>query len=177
MAILPFVVQPKNCTETVRIGNDDIGVIEITRKGYLSVAEKAFVDSVMQGSDGVTQLVFLSNKIAKEHKTTTEKAYMAITDVMQGNATSKLHEIVQTQYADEVSQITAKMAESVQRRAIAITTILLQTRVNHEWGIEDTMSLDPLFLEKFVELYEQEERREPVNPETKEKEAAEIVGK
>jgi len=177
MAVLPFVVQPKKNVETVRLGNEEIGIIEIQRKGYLSVAEKAFVDSVMQGSDGVTQLVLLSNRISKEHKTTPEKAYLAITDVMQGSVTSKLHETISEHYGSEVSQVTARMTESLQRRAIAATTVLIQTRIDHDWTIEDTMTLDPEFLGQFVDLYEKEERREPVTPEEKEKEAAEIVGK
>ena len=177
MAVLPFVVQPKKNTEIVRLGNEEIGIIEIERKGYLSVAEKSFVDSVMQGTDGVTQLVFLANKISKEQKVTPEKAYLAVTDVMQGNPTTKLHDTISSQYGEELSQITTKMSESMQRRAIAATTVLIQTRVNHEWTFEDTLTLDPEFLDQFVALYEREENREPVTAQSREKEAAEVVGK
>lgn len=177
MALLPFVVQPKKNTEIVRIGNEEIGILEIERKGYLSVAEKAFVESVMQGSDGVASIVFLANKISKEHKTTAEKAYIAITEVMQGNTSGKLQETISNEYGDEVTQITSKMAESMQRRAIAATTVLIQTRINHEWTFEDTLKLDPEFINQFVELYDKEEQREPVKAESKQEEAAEVVGK
>lgn len=177
MATLPFVVQPKNFTEVVRIGNDEIGIIEIVRKGYLSVAEKAFVDNVMQGSEGVANVVFLANKIAKESKVTAEKAYLAITEVMQGNIEGKLNQLVYENHSEEVSAITGKMAESMQRRALAAATILIQTRINHEWGFEDTLKLDPQFIEQLVDLYDKEEQREPVIVQTPSEEAAEVVGK
>ena len=177
MAVLPFVVQPKKNTEILRLGNEEIGIIEIERKGYLTVAEKSFVDSVTQGSDGVTQLVYLANRVSKEQKTTPEKAYLAITDVLQNRITSKLHEAVSSEYGEELSQVTAKMSESMQRRAIAATTVLIQTRINHDWTFEDTLTLDPAFLEQFTELYDREENREPVTPKSKEKEAVDVVGK
>jgi len=177
MTSLPFVVHPRIVTEKVTIGNDQIGILEVTRKGYLTVAEKAFVDSVMQGSDGISQIVFLANKISKELRTTPEKAYMAITDVMQGKDEGKLNEAVANEYAEEIANITSKMSESLQRRAIAATTILIQTRVKSDWTIEDTLKLDPEFLNQFVALYEREDQREPVTEQSKEKEASDVVGK
>lgn len=177
MAVLPFVVQPKKNTEIVRLGNEEIGIIEIERKGYLSVAEKAFVDNVTQGSDGVSQIVFLANKLSKQHKTTPEKAYIAITEVMQGKVEGRLNEIIANECGEDLAAITSRMTESIQRRAIAAATVLIQTRINHEWTFEDTLTLDPELLNQFVELYDREEQREPVKPVSKEAEASEIVGK
>jgi len=177
MAVLPFVVQPKKNSEIVKIGNNEIGVVEIERKGYLSVAEKAFVDSVMQGSDGIAHMVFLANRISREKKTSPEKAYMAITEVMQGKVEDKLCDMISNEYGEEIASVTSKMTESLQRRAIAATTVLIQTRVNSDWTIEDTLKLDPEFLNQFGALYDREEQREPVTAESKEKEAAEVVGK
>ena len=45
MAVLPFVIQPKKNTEIIKIGDEQIGVFEIERKGYLTVAEKSFVEN------------------------------------------------------------------------------------------------------------------------------------
>jgi len=177
MALLPFVVQPKKNTETVRLGNEEIGVIEIKRKGYLSVAEKTFVDNVMQGSDGVAALVQLANKISREREVSPEKAYIAITEVMGGLATEGLEQEVAVEYATEIAEISTRMTEAIQRRAIAATTVLIQTRINHEWTVQDTLTLDPELLTEFTALYDREEQREPVEPEKREEEAKEIVGK
>jgi len=177
MAVLPFVVQPKKNIEIVKVGNDEVGVFEIERKGYLSVAEKSFVENVTQGSDGVSLLVRLANKIGSDLKTTPEKAYTAITEVMSGQTNNKLASKISSDYSEEIAIVTSKMAESMQRRQIAAATILLQTRVNHEWTIQDTLDLDPVILEQLNSLYEREEQREGVKEKTEEEEVKEIVGK
>lgn len=177
MALLPFVVQPKKNTEKVKVGNEEVGVFEIERKGYLSVAEKSFVDSVTQGSDGISSLVRLANRIAQENKVAPEKAYAAITDVMSGKTDSELSSLISSTYEDELAYATSRMAESMQRRQIAAATILIQTRVNHEWTIEDTLGLDPLLVQDLGALYEREEQREPVKQKSSVEEAKEIVGK
>lgn len=177
MALLPFVVQPKKNTEKVKVGNEEVGVFEIERKGYLSVAEKSFVDNVTQGSDGIATLVRLANRVSKEKKIAAEKAYAAITDVIGGNVNSELTTAIATDYEDELAYATSRMAESMQRRQIAAATILIQTRVNHEWTIEDTLNLDPFLVEELGSLYEREEQREPVKQKSSVEEAKEIVGK
>lgn len=177
MALLPFVVQPKKNTEIVKIGNDEVGIFEIERKGYLSVAEKSFVENVTQGSDGVTSMVVLANKVAGANKTTPEKAYIAISEAMTGNTENKLAKIISTQYSEDLSLVTSRMAESIQRRQIAAATILLQTRINHEWTIADTLDLDPVILQELSDLYELEEQRTPVESKSKEEEAKEVLGK
>ena len=177
MALLPFVVQPKKNTEKIKVGNEEVGVFEIERKGYLSVAEKSFVENVTQGSDGVSSLVRLANKIASEYKIAPEKAYTAITDAMSGKNNSKLVTRITQEYEEELAYATSRMAESMQRRSIAAATILLQTRVNHEWTLEDTLQLDPQILEQLIELYDREEQREPVEKPDPVEEAKDIVGK
>ena len=176
MALLPFVVQPKKNTEKIKVGNDEVGVFEIERKGYLSVAEKSFVENVTQGSDGVSSLVRLANQVAKEFKVAPEKAYIAVTDAMSGKSNSKLSVSISEKYGEELAFATSRMAESMQRRSIAAATILLQTRVNHEWTIEDTLQLDPIIVEQLTSLYDREEQRDPVEVKPVE-EAKEIVGK
>jgi hypothetical protein len=177
MAKLPFVVQPKRNIEVIQIGDEESGIIEIERKGYLSVAEKAFVDSFMQGSDGVSYIVQLANRLSRELKVAPEKAYLAITEAMAGKLDSKVAVTVNENYGQELSVATAKMSDSMQRRAIAAATILLQTRVNHEWTVDDTLGLDPIILDDLSKLYDREENKETVKPKTDIEEAAEIVGK
>jgi hypothetical protein len=177
MAVLPFVVQPRKNTEKVLIGNEEVGIIEIERKGYLTVAEKSFVESVTQGSDGVSSMVFLANKIASANKTTPEKAYAAITNAMSGETGTKLANVVIQNYAEELAEVTSKLSESMQRRQIAAATVLLKTRVASDWAIEDTMDLDPELLAEIASLYDQEEQRIPVAKKTPQEEAEEVVGK
>lgn len=177
MALLPFVVQPKKNVEIVRIGNEDIGVFEIERKGYLTVAEKSFVENVMQGSDGVASMVQLANRVAQKYKTTTENAYLAVGRVLANDSSGKLESKIAAEYSEELAVLTSRLSESMQRRSIACATILLQTRVNQEWAFEDTLGLDPEIVSQLSDLYDREERREEVKKVSEEDEAKEIVGK
>lgn len=178
MAKLPFVIAPKMKTRLVRLGDENIGVVEIEKRGYLSVAEKSFVDTVMQGSDGVSSMVRLSSKIAREKKTTVEKAYMTLVDILGGKTSGSGNTIINN-YGDEISEIQTQMIESIQRKSIACTTVLIQSRINSEWTIEDTMELQPELLAEFVKFYDEEEQKiDNAKKESQsEEEAAEIVGK
>ena len=46
MAPLPFVVEPRRKPIVERVGNEESGVIEIERRGYLTTGEKTFVQQV-----------------------------------------------------------------------------------------------------------------------------------
>lgn len=179
MAKLPFVVAPKIKTRKVRLGTEDTGIIEIEKRGYLSVAEKSFVDTVLQQSDGVTQIVKLATLIARNRKISVETAYTQVVAAISAENKTKAQEEIAAEYASEISEIQSGMMESMSRKSIACTTILIQTRINPDWTIEDTMTLQPELLAEFSSFYDSEEAKEDFEPSEvdNEKEAAEIVGK
>jgi len=179
MTKLPFVVAPKSKTKIVQVGNEEVGLLEIEKRGYLTVAEKSFVDSVMQNSDGIASLVRLASVIGRKRKISTEKAYSLLISVIDGTGSTGACNAIADEYGAEIAEIQSQMAESIQRKLIAVTTILIQTRINSEWTIEDTMQLQPGLLEEFGRFYDSEEqkvdfeetKRDPID------EAADIVGK
>ena len=179
MAKLPFVIAPRMKSRLVRLGNEELGVIEIEKRGYLSVAEKSFVDSVMQGSDGVSNMVRLASKVARERKISVEKAYNIIVEIISGKTSDSVSTKVGNDYGDEISDIQSQMIDSMQRKSIACTTVLIQSRIDSEWTVEDTMQLQPELLVEFANLYDEEERKITDTEEKKdpEDEASEIVGK
>lgn len=180
MTKLPFVVAPKSQSKLVKVGNEEVGIIEIQKKGYLTVAEKSFVDSVMQNSDGIAALVRLAGTIGRKRKIPTEKAYAMLIGVIDGSGSGAAFNAIADEHGNEISVIQAQMAESVQRKAIAATTILIQTRINPEWTVEDTMTLQPEMLAEFVRFYDSEELKAEFEESEKKdpiEEAADIVGK
>lgn len=180
MTKLPFVVAPKSQSKLVKIGNENVGVIEIQKKGYLTVAEKSFVDSVMQNSDGISALVRLAGSVGRKRKIPTEKAYAILISVIDGTGSGAAVNAIADEYGHEIATVQAQMAESVQRKSIAATTILIQTRINSDWTVEDTMTLQPELLAEFVRFYDSEESKaEFEESEQKDpvEEAADIVGK
>ena len=179
MAKLPFVVAPKIKTCKIRLGTEETGIIEIEKRGYLSVAEKSFVDSVLQQSDGVTQIVKLASTISRNRKISVETAYTQVVAAISAESKTKAQQEIAAEYAGEISEIQAGMMESMSRKSIACTTILIQTRINPDWTIEDTMTLQPELLAEFNRFYDSEEAKEDFEPTevSSEDEAAEIVGK
>lgn len=179
MAKLPFIVAPKAKSKIVKIGNEDTGIIEIEKRGYLTVAEKSFVDSVMQSSDAVGNIVKLANTVARKKKIQVEKAYNIIISIVGGGDISGVAANVSEEFSEEISQIQSEMVESMQRKAIAAATVLIKSRVNEEWQLEDTMELQPEMISLFSEFYDSEEQKIEAKQEAKDEieEAAEIVGK
>lgn len=180
MKTLPFVVRPKAAFCDVEVGTDESGIIKIQKRGYLTVAEKSFVDGITQGSDGMSDIVNLAKKISRKHKKSTEEAFSAIMDTMAGSLKTKFHNEIDDEYGQEISQLTITLSEAVQRRALAAATILLQSRIDPEWTVDDTVNLHPDLIEKLLEFYNDEENKVPVKAEEEKDEleqAAEIVGK
>ena len=103
---------------------------------------------------------------------------MTLVDILGGKTSGSGNTIINN-YGDEISEIQTQMIESIQRKSIACTTVLIQSRINSEWTIEDTMELQPELLAEFVKFYDEEEQKvdNAKNESQSEEEAAEIVGK
>lgn len=189
MRSLPFVVQPKRVFSKVKIGTDQTGIVEIERRGYLTVSEKAFVDAVMQGTDAITEVVSLANKISISTGHSAEKTYVSVMRAIQGDVDGDAYAArIRSEYPDEISSVISKLAESVQRRSIAASTILIKSRIDPEWTLEDTLNQDPGLIDALAVFYAEEENPELLKNEAgneseveseKESEelASEIVGK
>ena len=187
MKTLPFVVQPKREFKKVKIGSPEIGVIEIERRGYITVSEKAFVDAITQGTDGIAAIVNLATRISAKTKHSTEESFNAIMMAVQNNFEDAFANKIRSEYPDELGSIISQMGESMVKRNIAATTILIQSRIDEEWTLDDTLNLDPSLMQAFADFYAAEEVGLPVlesegitteDEESKpEDEAAEIVGK
>ena len=181
MAKLPFIVEPKGKPVLVKIGNDDIGIFEIERRGYLSVAEKSFVESFTSSSGSLREIVKLSNQISNSYKISRENAYKSLMNVMSGDLRSKTEKDIALKYSDDVAELTAMMSEVQSKRMLAVATVLLQSRIDPEWTLDDTLELDPEVLEQLSDLYDLEESKTrpeavPTTPKTDE-EVKELLGK
>jgi hypothetical protein len=189
MRTLPFVVQPKKAFEKVQVGNEEWGILEIEKRGYLTVSEKAFVDGVTQGTDAVSSIVALATRISAKTNETTESVYQAIMAALQTEVSTPLAKKIKKEYSDELSTLISKMQDSAQKRAIAAATILIQSRLDPEWTVDDTLSQRPELIDDLSSFYTSEEIGEPYIQGSKESESeeaeadqesetvAEIVGK
>lgn len=177
MAKLPFIVEPKAKPVLVRIGNDDIGIFEIERRGYLSVAEKTFVDGFTSSSDSLRNIVRLSGDISNTTKLSREDAYKALMNVMGGNIQTKTEKDISVKFSTQIADLTAGMAEMQSKRLLAIATVLIQSRVSSEWTLDDTLDLDPELLDQLGDLYELEESKTKPEAQTADEDVKEILKK
>ena len=161
----------------VRIGDDESGVFEIEKRGYLTVAEKTFVDNFTQNPELMRNLVRVCGVIASRYKKPKEECFKAIQTVLSGGAETKLEKDIEANYQDEIGDLTAQMADIQTRRTIAAATVLIQCRIDADWALEDTLGLEQQVIEQLCELYDSEEAKIKPKEEDSDQEVRELVGK
>lgn len=158
---LPFVVQPRFEPITTKVGSEASGVIEIPRLGYLTVAEKAFVQTAMSGDTGLSGIYSLSARIARE----TGKAQSAVfADLAEGR------EAYLGDYEGEIADAAASMGAFQEKQTIIQATCLLIMRLDAKWTVEDSLELHPDILEGLMKLYNDEDTKSLEAFETEEEE-------
>ena len=148
---LPFVVQPRLEPIIERVGSEESGMIEIARKGYLTVAEKSIIEQATNDVSESGELIAAVKAIAKAEG-------MPVADVfeqLQGEAGQDLL----VKYSQEVA-IAASAGQSQQTkiRVVAATALIL-CRIDPEWTVEQSMELHPDLLDGLYELYLDEDSR------------------
>ena len=148
---LPFVVQPRLKPIVETIGTEFSGQIEIVRKGYLTVAEKAIVQSAMKEHNGITQSYIIAREIAQAEGIKPETVFEDLSTDPQPEYLNK--------YAEQLQQILALTREHEERVKLVAATALILCRVNAEWTANDTVELHPDLQEALYALYKDEERK------------------
>lgn len=157
---LPFVVQPRRKPIKVRIGSEDCGVLEIEARGHLTVAEKFYVNQIINGDKTVSLMIGLSNKIAKRLKRDQKDGYKILTDYLQNNSSNAHRDIIDEDFGSEVQELTGEITRISSMRELAQATIMMRSRVDPDWETDDTLELDTELIDALVKFYNEEERKE-----------------
>lgn len=151
--VLPFVVQPRLKPINETIGSDLSGTIVIERRGYLSVAEKAWIQAFEFNDDSQNALYRLATEIGSDLSMSPTDAFRMITS---GEASSD----------ERLAPYTVRLLECVQavgaaqeRKKYVMATCLINSRIDPKWEVEDTMGLHPDILDGLAELFEEEENQ------------------
>lgn len=151
MGALPFVIQPKRKPVLVEIGNEDTGMFTIERRGYLTVAEKSFVQAALSEDTTMSKFYSLIGQISKETKQPMEKI---VEDVKNGEMTKY------KKWEEKLYTGVQSMNNFLEIQKIVIATAMISCRIDPEWTAEDTMKqLHPDLLEVLKDLYEKEDNR------------------
>lgn len=149
---LPFVVQPRLKPIVEQLGTEESGIIEIERKGYLTVAEKSIVQGVATNDTSLRQLMAIARKVSEETGRSPD-------DIAKQFTQSPLPDYLQP-YQEEVTETLVSMLEFQERSSIIQATALLICRVDDGWTVDQTMELHPDLISALALLYYEEERKD-----------------
>lgn len=149
---LPFVVQPRLAPVIETIGNEYSGTIQIERRGYLSVAEKAWTQAFDQSDDSQARLFSVAAKIGSKLSMDPREVFELIQTT--GGQDSRLAE-----FSGELMDAIQSVNSSQERKGFVMATCLIQSRIDPKWEVEDTMGLHPDIVKDLSTLFEEEEAK------------------
>lgn len=163
MAKLPFIVEPRRKPITEKIGNDESGVIEIERKGYLTTGEKAFVQQVQQFDNGTGEIVTVSRRIARKYSLAMDKAYSLVLKIISGQDADKtegeLIESIEQDFAEDLTAIVKGLTAGQTREDLVLAACMIRYRIDENFEINDVSALHPDIISGLASLYRDEDRR------------------
>lgn len=148
---LPFVVQPRLKPITERLGSEVSGVIEIERRGYLTVAEKAIVQNAMGESSYLTEAYMIAKSIGAKEGIAAQRVFDDLSKEDQPEYMDK--------YRSELSQVMAAMIAHEEKLRLVAASTLIMTRVEPEWDPSDTVGLHPDLQAALYQLYNEEDKK------------------
>ena len=148
---LPFVVQPRLEPIVERLGTEESGVIEIERKGYLTVAEKSITQGGLQGDMSVRKMYSLAGRIARE---TGRQQSEVAADLIIGERPEYL-----VPWEDEIDECLVEMIAFQERVSIIQATALILCRIDPSWTVDQTMELNPDLVTELALLYSEEDAK------------------
>lgn len=159
MAKLPFVVTPRLQPIIETIGNENIGTIQIERRGYLTAGEKNFMSSQFNSELVTRKTLSLCRKIATECKIGQEEAYEVLQQVLGVEGNSKHAQRVESKFAEEISDLSSSMVDINSRRSLIAAFCMVLYRVDPSVEFEDFLDLHPDLVSGLSSLYEEEEAK------------------
>jgi hypothetical protein len=148
---LPFVVQPRLAPIIEQIGNEDSGILEIERRGYLNVAEKALVQYGMEDETSIRDLYALAGRIARE----TGKTQVVVIEAM---STQPMPDFL-TKWEAEIAAVLMQMMSYNEKNSIVRATALIISRIDSTWTADQTLDLHPDIVAGLAELYNDEDKK------------------
>lgn len=159
MRKLPFTVQPRRKPAKVTIGNEDVGMFEIERRGYLSVGEKAAFQQVVTQQEGTDVLRKLIVAISEQEGIKVEKAHELLVKLLQQKKMTAKEEEILAKFNAEILHMLQVFQRDTIHSNMVMATVLMVLRVDSDWTFEDTANLDSVIIEQLAELYNAEDAK------------------
>lgn len=157
---LPFVIQPRREAVLIEVGSEESGKISIPRKGYLTTGEKAFMQAAIGGDETTLKIISISRKISSNEGLTLEQAYNSTINILSGKGSSAPELMdIEEKYMDDFTDLMSLLTNMQTKEKLISALCMLKYRVNHEYDINDVLTLHPDMIDGLNELYDLEERK------------------
>jgi hypothetical protein len=159
MSGLPFVVQPRLAPVMELIGSDESGKIEVQRRGYLSVGEKAFVQQARTADSGTVELIALARKVSREINVSLDAAYNIVVGIISGTEKGKQAQKVEETFAEELQEIIRSLSNGQAREEMIMAAALLMNRIETGFDVSQINTIHPDIIQGLAQLYKEEEAK------------------
>lgn len=163
MAMLPFVVKPRREPIIEQIGNEEAGIIEIERRGYLTTGEKAFVQQVQQFDNGTSEIVTTSRQVARKYGLGMDKAYnLVLALISNSEITEKDKEIaakIEEEFAEQLTNVVKSLASSQTREELVMAACMIKYRIDMDFEISEISKIHPDLIAELAKLYREEDSK------------------
>lgn len=156
---LPFVVQPRLKPIIELIGSEDSGQFEIERRGYLTVAEKAYYQQSMSDDDSMVSLQNVGRKISRETGIPLQDVMLKIGEALQGEKVNPEDQELLEKYQEDIGESINALMRSQERGNACRALALIVSRVNAAFPVEELFKLHPDIIEGLSNLYKEEEQK------------------
>lgn len=159
MARLPFIVEPRLRPVIDRLGNEEIGIIEIERRGYLTVNERNFVQQVQRTDQGANHVITLSRKIATKYNISLERAYNLTIGCIGAPITEDidLKDKAEEEFAEEIATVIQNLGAMQAQSEVIEALCMLINRVNPDFDPgNDLKEVHPDLIAELSGLYRDE---------------------
>lgn len=167
--MLPFITPPA-ATQKRRIGNPQVGELEVEVRGGLTVGESAVISELLaQEQNAFVRGAQIADAIAKEESISLTEAFQIIEATIGGRSLEPEADAIRIKHAVRIADVGRMYAKAGQITKEATVTALVRSRCNlPHWGIEDTRTMAVPLFEGFYQLAQDEQAAEnlPSNPPT-----------
>lgn len=161
MASLPFVTPPAPRHKR-RIGNAQVGEVEVEVRGGLTVGESATISELLaEEQSSFVRGAQIADAIATEEGISLSEAFSIVEKAISGQELEEKADAIRLRHADRINEVAKVYAAAGQRNLLATVTAIIRSRCDRPtWSIEDTIDLDKPLFDGFWQLAQDEQSAE-----------------
>lgn len=161
MASLPFITAPAPTTKR-RLGNPQVGELEVEVRGGLTVGESATISELLaEEQSSFVRGAQIADAIATEEDITLSEAFSIVEKAISGQELEPKADAIRLKHADRINEVAKVYAAAGQRNLIATVTALVRSRCGlPNWSVEDTNGMATPLFDDFWQLAQDEQAAE-----------------